>query len=644
MCGICGIVDFTGHDELAAQRLQAMADTMLHRGPDDGGTYLSPDRRVGLGFRRLSIVDLAGGHQPMCNEDGTIWTIFNGEIYNHAELRPALEAKGHVFRTRSDTEAILHAYEEKGPDCVNDFIGMFGIAIWDERNRRLFLARDRLGIKPIYYTVSQGRLIFASEIKAILSQPGVIREVNREALPLYLSFGVVPAPNTLFKGIMKLPAGHRLMATADGDIKIEQYWDALFPQDKPPFDTEEEYVQELRRLFAQSIRRRMMSDVPFGVFLSGGLDSSLNVALMSQMMDRPVDTFSVAIQGDAASDEMAPARAVAKHFGANHHEVTITPTDFVNFLPKMVFHQDEPLADPVCVPLYHVAKLARDNGTIVVQVGEGSDELFCGYNHFARYLELQRPWERFASLPSLVKSPAARVASGLLGPARATYFERAALNAPMFWGGVIGFSEHDKGAMLGRRDGEDAAAWVRSHYQVRRDAGANGTLLDDMIYLELKHRLPELLLMRVDKMTSATAVEARVPYLDHEFVRFALSIPANLKYRNGQTKYILRQAARGLVPDWVIDRPKVGFCGSASNMVQGPIVDAAEALVRRNKGLDDILDWRILSRLCARNRRGDTESGYQIWMLLNLALWHSLWIQQVEPGQLLDSLSTVPAT
>ncbi len=644
MCGICGIVDFTGHEELSGQRLQAMADTMLHRGPDDGGTYLSPDRSVGLGFRRLSIVDLSGGHQPMCNEDGTIWTIFNGEIYNHAELRRGLEAKGHVYRTRSDTETILHAYEEKGPDCVHDFIGMFGVAIWDERNRRLFLARDRLGIKPIYYTVSQGRLLFASEIKAILSQSGVIREVNREALPMYLSFGVVPAPNTLFKGIMKLPAGHRLIATADGDIKVEQYWDALFPEDKPPCDSEEEYVEELRRLFAQSIRRRMMSDVPFGVFLSGGLDSSLNVALMAQMMDRPVDTFSVAIQGDTASDEMAPARAVAQHFGANHHEVTITPADFVNFLPKMVFHQDEPLADPVCVPLYHVAKLARDNGTIVVQVGEGSDELLCGYRHFARYLELQRPWERFASLPSLVKSPAARVASGLLGSARATYFERAALNAPMFWGGVVGFSERAKEAMIGSKDGADAAAWVRSQYQVRRDAGANGTLLDDMIYLELKHRLPELLLMRVDKMTSATAVEARVPYLDHEFVRFSLSMPQNLKYRNGQTKYILRQAARGLVPDWVIDRPKVGFCGSAANMVQGPVVDAVVALVRQNRDLGQLLDWSILGPLAARNRRGDLSTGYQIWMLLNLAVWHAVWIQQVDPGQLLDSLTSVPTT
>ena len=639
MCGICGIVDFTGHAELGHPRLQNMADTMRHRGPDDSGTYLSEDQRVGFGFCRLSIVDLAGGHQPMSNEDRTAWIVFNGEIYNHTELRRNLEAQGHRYSSRSDTESIVHLYEEKGVECVHGLNGQFAFAIWDEREQRLLLARDRIGIKPLYYTIADGRLLFASEIKAILSQPGVPRSVDQEALSLYLSFGVVPAPRTLFQGIMKLPAGHRLVATADGETRVEQYWDALFPEDQPPCESEEEYAQELRRLFSLSIERRMMSDVPFGVFLSGGIDSSLNVSLMSQMMHRPVDTFSVAIQGDGASDELAQARAVAQHFGANHHEVSITSKDFLDFLPRMAYHQDEPLADPVCVPLYHVAELARRNGTIVVQVGEGSDELFCGYNHYTRYLALERAWGMFAALPSWVKRPVAGVAGRVLNPIRATHLERAASNSPIFWGGVVGFSESAKRAMTdGAASNGAAAAWVMGHYNARRQAGANKSLLDDMIYLELKHRLPELLLMRVDKMTLATSVEARVPFLDHEFVRFALSVPAHLKYKDGQTKYILKQVARGLIPDWVIDRPKAGFCGSAVNMVNGPVVDAAEALVRRNGDLRELLDWRILSDLCARNRRGDASTGYHIWMLLNLALWHSIWIQEKEPEQVLEWL------
>ncbi|MEE8442263.1 MAG: asparagine synthase (glutamine-hydrolyzing), partial [Dehalococcoidia bacterium] len=571
----------------------------------------------------------------MSNEDGTVWLVFNGEIYNHTALRRDLETKGHVFRTNCDTETIVHLYEEKGIDCVHDLNGMFAFAIWDERRRQVFLARDRIGIKPLYYTMAEGRLLFASEIKAILPERRVPRRVDQEALSLYLSFGAVPAPKTLFDGIMKLPAGHRLVVQADGQTRLESYWDAIFPQDRLAGETEEYYVQELRRLFTQSIERRMMSDVPFGVFLSGGIDSSLNVALMSQMMDRPVDTFSVAIQGDDASNEFTQARAVARHFGANHHEVTIAPRDFIEFLPRMAYHQDEPLADPVCVPLFRVAELARDNGTIVVQVGEGSDELFCGYRSFTRYLALDPYWRRFAALPGWIKRPIASVAKRAVSTHRASFIERAVRGEPLFWGGVEGLPEPLKHSMLNTFDGDNIVpAWVRRHYETRRQAGANDNLLDDMIYLELKHRLPELLLMRVDKMTMATSVEARVPFLDHELVRFALSIPPSLKFKNGQTKYILKQAARGIIPDWVIDRKKAGFCGSAENMVTPPVADAAEALVRQNSDLQDLLDWTPLYDFCDRTRRGDVRAGYHTWMLLNLALWHSVWIQQLEPEQL----------
>ncbi|MBI4340382.1 MAG: asparagine synthase (glutamine-hydrolyzing) [Chloroflexi bacterium] len=635
MCGICGVLDFGGPGGLAEPQLLAMADTMAHRGPDDRGVYVSPDRRLGFGFRRLSIVDLAGGHQPMANEDGSAWVVFNGEIYNHASQRPGLEARGHRYKTHCDTETILHLYEERGPEGVNDLIGMFAFAIWDEKKRQLLLARDRIGIKPLYYAVVGERLLFASEIKAILSQPGVPRQVDQEALSLYLSFGAVPAPKTLFAGIQKLPAGHRLTVQANGQIRLERYWEPVFPEDGYTRLSEEECVEEVRRLFAQSIERRMMSDVPFGVFLSGGIDSSFNVALMSRMMDRPVDTFAVAIQGDQASDERSQARAVAEHFGASHHEVTITPDDFVHLLPQMAYHQDEPLADPVCVPLFHVAKLARDNGVIVVQVGEGSDELFCGYRDYTRQMMLEPYYKAFAAMPRVVKAPAAAIGRRMLSTGKALYLDRAAKSAPIFWGGVEGIPEATKRAMLnGYSNGHWALDWLQGQYQERREAGGKGALLDEMIYLELKHRLPELLLMRVDKMTMANSVEARVPYLDHELVRFALSVPPGMKFKNGQTKYILKQAARGILPDWVIDRAKAGFCGSASNMVRGPIVDAAEALLKNNPTLRELMDWSPLLEMCRRNRQGVGSTGYHIWMLLNLAVWYSLWIQGAEPDRI----------
>ena len=638
MCGICGIFDPTGHAELSHERLGLMADTMAHRGPDDQGTYISPDRRVGLGFRRLSIVDLSSaGHQPMSNEDGTVWIVFNGEIYNHADLRRELEARGHVYGSRTDTESVVHGYEEWGADVVHRLRGMFAFAIWDEDKGELFLARDRIGIKPLYYTQRAGRFVFASEIKAILSQPGVERQVNEDALDLYLSFAAVPAPQTLFDGVYKLPAGHRMWVDAGGHVRVERYWDALFPEDQGKKLPEAFYVERLRELLQESVRLRMMSDVPFGVFLSGGIDSSLNVALMSQLMDRPVDTFSVAIRDDPRSDEFSHARRAAQHFGANHREVVIDSSDFLRFLPRMAYHQDEPLADPVCVPLYYVAELARRSGTIVIQVGEGSDELFCGYRSYARYLQIHPYWRRFAALPQALKRPLADLSARLLRPSWARYLLLAAANEPLFSGGAIGFTEGEKRVLLnGRLMPGKATGWVNHYYDVRREAGLDTGLLEDIIYLELKHRLPELLLMRVDKMTMATSIEARVPYLDQELVRFALSIPAELKCRNGRLKHILKRAARGLLPDDIIDRVKAGFCGSASNMVRGPIVDATESLVRRNGDLRALLDWTLLHNLCERNRRGDASTGFKIWLLLNLALWHLVWIQGIDPDRILE--------
>lgn len=639
MCGICGIFDPGGNKQIDEQIINSMADAMVHRGPDDHGSYLNSAQGIGLGFRRLSIIDLSrAGHQPMSNEDGTVWVVFNGEIYNHRELRQELEAKGHKYVSKADSESLIHGYEEWGGDVVKRLRGMFAFAVWDEKKRALFMARDRIGIKPLYYTYSPGQFVFASEIKAILRLPWVERRVNREALELYLSFAASPAPMTLFDGIFKLQAGHRLWIDSQGNLKNDQYWDAVFSGQESAKKTESFYVDRIRELFMESIQLRMMSDVPFGVFLSGGIDSSLNVALMSKVTDEPVNTFSVAIRGDEASNEMLYARQVAKHFQTNHHEIEIGSEDFIRFLPRMAYFQDEPLADPVCIPLYYVAELARNNGVTVVQVGEGSDELFCGYRSYARYLKLYPFWRKYMTWPETARRSLAWFGEKTIRhPSWVTYLQKAAINEPLFCGGAHGFTESWKQVLLGS-DGTRGRAgeWVSQCYEARKVAGGRGSFLDDMIYLELQNRLPELLLMRVDKMTMATSIEARVPFLDHEFVRFALSIPAEYKYRDGQLKYILKKAARGIVPDFVIDRRKTGFCGSASNMVNDTIVCAAENLVRSNHELEGLLNWGPFFELCRAARNGSQEYGLQIWILLNLALWYSVWIQQVP----LDELGT----
>ena len=632
MCGICGVYTFSGHSELAEDLLTQMVETMVHRGPDDRGIYLSPDRRLGLGFRRLSIIDLAGGHQPMSNEDNTIWIVFNGEIYNHGDLRRELEGKGHIYKTRSDTETILHGYEEWGEEVVHRLRGMFAFAIWDEHQKRLFLARDRIGIKPLYYTWQRGNFVFGSEIKAILAMPGVERDVEPEALFHYLTLSATPAPLTMFRGIKKLAPGHTLTVGFDGKSRSCQYWDPIFADNILGKMSEVDIVERLRELLRESIRLRMMSDVPFGVFLSGGVDSSLNVALMSELMDRPVDTFSVAIRGDNFSDERSQAKRVAQHFGTNHHEITITSEDFIDFLPLMVWHQDEPLADPVCVPLYFVSKLAREKGISVIQIGEGSDELFAGYTNYALMNNFHRYfYGPFAALPFWVKRPIASLSSYLLPSRRAEYVQRAADGKELFWGGANVFSDKAKhmylldGEVKQRTSTHDRV--VRQHYTNFDAVRPHASFLDRMIYLELKQRLAELLLMRVDKMTMANSVEARVPYLDHELVRFALAIPSFLKICNGTTKYILKCAARGFIPDDVIDRPKMGFCGSASNMVSGPLLNYAERAILGSEWLGSILDLKQIYPCLLEHRSGKGDQGMQIWNLLNLVEWHKCWIE-----------------
>jgi asparagine synthase (glutamine-hydrolysing) len=663
MCGICGAFYYgdtaRGVDEAVLVR---MRDTMVHRGPDGGATWIAPDRRAGLAHRRLQIIDLSAlAAQPMTNEDGTVWITYNGEIYNHLRLRAELSAAGHRFRTdHSDTETIVHAYEQWGPKCLERFDGMFAIGIWDGPRRRLFLARDRVGVKPLYFWLGPGLVLFASEIKALLAHPAVTPALSPAAMYHYLSFLTTPAPLTMFEGIYKLPAGWWLTVEDGGRLAASRYWDAL-PRDGgyhrelgrlSPEAQEELCVREIRTLLGQAVEKRMMSDVPFGVFLSGGIDSSTNVALMSRFTDRPVETFTVGFRDFTHLNELDHARRIAREFRTSHHEVLIGEREMMDYLPDLIFHQDEPIADWVCIPLYFVSRLVRQAGTIVVQVGEGADEQFCGYDGYMAYLRLHRRyWGPFGRLPAAVQRGAAalaRAGAGLAekGDLYADIVDRAARRREHFWGGAVVFWELMKQRLVrpGRFDAgarvpagleamlpgsffqPDSFAVVR-HYLAEFDRAFPGAdVLTRMIYLEFKLRLPELLLMRVDKISMSTSIEARVPFLDHKLVEFSMGIPMRLKVKGSVPKYILKKSCEGIIPDDVIYRKKMGFGAPMSEWLRGDFGAVAEATItesplRREGYFDD----HYVRDLFRRHRAGQNH-GLPIWTLYNLTAWFDRWV------------------
>src|SRR5678816_26837 len=455
MCGICGVWEYGASEgSIESSLLARMRDEMTHRGPDDAGDLIFDDHRGGFGFRRLSIIDLsAAGHQPMHGCDNRTWLVFNGEIYNHALIRADLERRGHKYQSRTDSETILHLYEERGLDFIHEIEGDYGIAIWDANKERLVLVRDRIGVKPLYFFHKDGRFIFASEIKAILQHPAVTPDIDEQALYHYLTFLTTPAPTTLFRDIHKLPAGYLLTLTRDGHLNIQQYWDAL-PKPQEFVRSDEEHQAEIMRLLRESISKRMMSDVPFGVFLSGGVDSSANVALMSEQMSRPVETFTVGFSDAEYLNELESARRISKQFGTNHHEILISEKEMQQFLPDLVFHQDEPIADPVCIPLYYVSKLARDSGTIVVQVGEGSDEIFSGYENYVKHLQIyEKFWRHAKKVPPSVRRRFSDLTVPILaatGKKRTAVelLRRLGANEPLFWGGVVVYDERLKPMVL----------------------------------------------------------------------------------------------------------------------------------------------------------------------------------------------------
>ena len=634
MCGIVGVYNYGNPGlPLKAETIARMRDTMAHRGPDDEGVYVSPNGRLALGHRRLSILDLSAlGHQPMASPDGRYWIVFNGEIYNFRELRPELEAKGHRFRSASDTEVLLALYAEHGPDMLHRLRGMFAFAIWDAQDRRLFMARDRIGIKPLYYTCQGGRFLFASEIKAILAFPGIPRAVHLPGLHHYLSFLTTPAPLTLFEGIRKLPAGHTLTVEEDGNDRVEEWWDVF--DGVQPTDTKDEGAIRARliHLLRESIRYRMVSDVPFGVFLSGGVDSSTNVALMAELMDRPVETFSIGFIGEERYNEFPYAQLVADRFRTNHHEVRIGVQDLIDFLPQLIHHQDEPIADPVCVPVYFVARLAKQHGVTVCQVGEGSDELFCGYPLWGWFLRVAR-WNRaFRLFPRALRrlGPAALRAAGMHHGLPYECLRRGAEGETLFWSGAEAFFEPQKAELLtpwarqrlGRISSHDVVLEHRRRFLERAPTPDE---LAWMGYMDLKLRLPELLLMRVDKMTMATAVEARVPFLDHEFVQFAMGIPQAAKVAGGDLKHILKQAVLQVIPREIVHRKKQGFGVPVAEWFLAELGPVVRDTLRRFAADQPYFDAGQVEKLLAAN------SGVLGWFLLNFALWHRQWIEGRAP-------------
>jgi len=640
MCGICGVWEYGANEGSIEPALIArMRDQMTHRGPDDSGELLFDERRGGFGFRRLSIIDLsAAGHQPMHGCDDQTWLVFNGEIYNHAKLRAGLETRGHKYASRTDSETILHLYEERGLDFIHDLEGDYAIAIWDAAKQQLVLVRDRIGVKPLYFYHKDGRFIFASEIKAILQHPAVTPDIDEQSLYHYLTFLTTPAPTTLFRDIQKLPAGHVLTLKRGGALRIEQYWDAL-PPSEPQLRDESEHRTEILRLLRESIRKRMMSDVPFGVFLSGGVDSSANVALMSELMSRPVETFTVGFSDAEYLNELESARRIAKQFGTNHHEVIISENEMQEFLPRLVFHQDEPIADPVCVPLFYVSQLARDSGTIVVQVGEGSDEIFSGYDNYVRHLRIyENFWRHAEGLPRVFR----RALSSLSRPAlKATGRKRAAIelirrlgaDEPLFWGGAVVYDETFKPRVLSeslrkRMNGLSSLRVVEPYLQRIEQERPDSDFLARMTYLELKLRLPELLLMRVDKITMATSVEARVPFLDHHLVEYALGLPRSLKVAGTTGKHILKRALEDILPHDLLYEPKRGFGAPVREWFRGKNLRGLfdERLMNSRLRKRDLLDYTFVAKMLEEHRQHKNDWGFHLWALLNLSLWYEQWI------------------
>ena len=622
MCGINGFLNLDRHHPANPKVLESMRDVIRHRGPNDAGAYF--DGPVALGHRRLSIIDLAGGHQPMSNEDGSVWIVFNGEVYNYIELRRSFLEGRHRFASTSDTEVMIHMYEDLGPDCVKHFNGMFAFAIWDKRTNSLLLARDRVGVKPLYYTVQQGTLIFASEIKSILQHPSVEPCVDPIAIDEFMTYGYVQTPRTAFKGIFRLPEGHTLTCQ-DGKITIKKYWDLEFRPDER--STEQDHIARVTDLLNDSIKLRLRSDVPLGVLLSGGVDSSAVVGLLSRDVGK-IKTYSIGFDAGDDFNELHHARRVAEHFGTDHHEMILEPRVFRDFIPEFVYYMDEPVTEAAAVSLYHVCDLASRDVTVVLS-GEGADELFAGYPAYRR-MELI---ERYRRLPHALRSQLVEpLLRGILGEGQTgrkleKYVNLSAFPLEQRYNGVHLYDMRLRNTLyatdFARLVHTDPLEPVASLYETSK----NWDTLSRLLYLDTKSWLPNDILIKADRMSMAKSLELRVPFLDYRLIEYAATIPSRFKLHGKETKYILKRLLNGLVPDWVLRRKKMGFPTPLALMFRNDLHGYVQSVLTdpstEGRGY---FEPREVRSLIEDHGTGRADNHSALWRLIILEEWHRRFI------------------
>jgi asparagine synthase (glutamine-hydrolysing) len=634
MCGIAGILALETDDRVDALRLRRMRDVISHRGPDGAGLLL--DGPVGLAHRRLAIVDVTGGQQPMSNEDGSVNIVFNGEIYNHRDLRPALEASGHVYRSRSDTETIVHAYEEHGDRTPELLRGMFAFAIWDSTVQRLLIARDRLGIKPLYYTVNNKELIFASEIKAILAAMPSTPQLNQTQLPEYLAKGFVTGEHTLFSGIKRLLPGHILTWSASEGVRTRQYW-SIPAEAEPTGASFNDAVAALREQLFAAVQRHLMSDVPLGVFLSGGLDSTALAAIASRLVPDRLKTFSVGF-ADRDANELGYARQAAEWIGTEHRDIVVSPMDFFSALPRLVWHEDEPIAFPSSVPLNAVSQLAREHVKVVL-TGEGADELFLGYNRYrVTHWNARLGRAYWAIAPRSLRPMVRRAVSHL--PDRASRI----LNRTFL------------GCEPGLRDlylENFAVVGADRQHQLLKDpalssldpyAGAlreledgEGDLLNRMSRHDLRTYLHELL-MKQDQMSMAASIESRVPFLDDELVATVAAMPSSMKLRGWETKALLRHAVRDLIPPAILSRKKMGFPVPVGRWLGGQFSSMVDEFILSGRAQErGLFNHDALQLMAAEHAAGTARHGDRLWLLINLEIWHRIFRDGESPERVMTA-------
>ncbi|MCX5679749.1 MAG: asparagine synthase (glutamine-hydrolyzing) [Candidatus Omnitrophica bacterium] len=631
MCGIVGIYNFKRDDPVDSGLIRKMCSVLNHRGPDDEGIFCKEP--VGLGHRRLSIIDPKLGRQPMSNEDQTLWIVFNGEIYNFLSLRDDLINRGHIFKTRCDTEVIIHLYEEKGVSCLDDLNGMFAFAVWDEKKQSIFLARDRLGKKPLHYAFVNGSLIFASEIKAILQHPSVKKEIDYEALHDYLSLSYVPAPRTMFKGIKKLPAGHYLVCT-QGEIESKGYWDLDFSKESNA--CERDVCEDIRFKLKKAVKSRLISDVPLGAFLSGGVDSSSVVSLMSGLQDEPVITNSIGFSVKSF-DELKYARLIAKRYSTDHHEYVVRP-ETMEVIDKLTYYFDEPFGDSSSIPTYHVSRMARRNVTVALS-GDGGDENFAGYN---RYVYADRITRFQAIMPRFLKergmfSPSgfSKKDGGWLGKIKNKLDEFCLPPFDLYFKIISTYGEEEKHYLYGGKLKEAAKDYnTREKFRSIFDRCQSDDFVSKLQYLDIKTYLCDDILVKVDRASMANSLEVRAPFLDYSFMEFTAGIPSRYKLKWLTEKYVLKKAMSKYLPAEILRRPKMGFTVPMEEWLKNDLRVAVEIELFDKEGIiRELFDPEYIRKIWGFVLKGrmigssKTDFSYRIWLLFIFSRWFKRYVK-----------------